>query len=78
LRETPWSFAYDIEKPFLAARLPLIEMRLEQQAAFLQQLERAVDRGIADLRVDLFDLGIKLLARMCRRSSKNTRAMSSR
>src|SRR5215469_13788496 len=41
------------------ARLTLVEMALVQQLAFLEQAQRAVDRRVADVRVDLLDLGVK-------------------
>ena len=41
------------------ARLTLVEMTFGEQVAFLQQLERAVNRRIADVRIDLLDLGVE-------------------
>src|SRR5271155_3237288 len=45
----------------LVAALPVVEVAFGDQLAFLEQLQRAVDCGVADVRVDLFDLGVKLL-----------------
>ena len=45
----------------LVTRLALVEMALVQQRAFLEQAQRPVNRRIADVRVDLLDLGVQFL-----------------
>src|SRR5579872_1300814 len=42
-------------------RLPFLEVALIEQVAFLEQAQRAVDGGVADVRVDFLDFGVKLL-----------------
>ena len=43
------------------ARLAFIEVSLVQQRAFLQEPQRPVNRRVADVRVDLLDLGVQFL-----------------
>ena len=43
------------------ARLALLEVALVDQVAFLEQAQRAVDGGVADVRIDLLDFGVELL-----------------
>src|SRR2546423_3689422 len=45
----------------LVARLSVVEVPLDGEAAFLEQAQRAVHRGVADPRVDLLHLGVELL-----------------
>ena len=47
----------------LVARDAVPEMPLDGQAAFLEQLQRSIDRGVADLGIDRADLGQELLDR---------------
>src|ERR1700726_2711418 len=43
------------------ARLTFVEVALVDQVAFLEQAQRAVDGGIADVRIDLLDLSVEFL-----------------
>ena len=45
----------------LVARLSVVEVALDGEAALLEQAQRAVHRGVADPRVDLLHLGVELL-----------------
>src|ERR1700730_9261067 len=43
------------------ARLALVEVPLEKQIAFLEQSQRPVDGGVADVRIDFLDFGVEFL-----------------
>jgi hypothetical protein len=42
------------------APLPVVEMALRDQFAFLEQLQRTVNSGVADVRINLLNLGVQL------------------
>jgi hypothetical protein len=43
---------------YFEPRLVFIEVAFGQQLAVLQQLERAIDRGVTDMRIYFLDLGV--------------------
>src|ERR1700730_2296245 len=58
----------------LVTPLSVVEMALRDQFAFLEQLQRAVNCGIADVRIDLLDFGVQLLgADMAPQGKENPR-----
>src|SRR5215469_16224990 len=46
---------------YLVAPLSVVEMSLRDQLALLEQLQSAVNGGVADVGVDFLDLGVQLL-----------------
>ena len=58
-----WSWCCSSRLGGLVARLAVVEVALVGQPALLEQLERAVDGGVADARVHLLHRGVQLLDR---------------